>query len=119
MFAFVQGHIVCTEEGLPGEAFMESVKSLLPAIEGMLAGTLSRIQQGDYRGDEATIEAWSVGPREMIAWCKERGVPDGMARVQQELFERATKVGRGQADFAYVYELMRPAPVAGAAPRDM
>lgn len=109
MFGFLEGYIVCKEEGLPPEAFMESVKSMLPTIEGMLGGISTRIQSAEYTGNEATIEAWSVGPRELMAWCKEHGMGHGIARAQHDLFEQATKAGRAQDDFAYFYEIMRKA----------
>jgi 3-hydroxyisobutyrate dehydrogenase-like beta-hydroxyacid dehydrogenase len=109
MFGFLEGYIVCKEEGLPPEAFMESVKSMLPTIEGMLGGISTRIQSAEYTGNEATIEAWSVGPRELMAWCKEHGMGHGIARAQHHLFEQATKAGRAQDDFAYFYEIMRKA----------
>lgn len=109
MFGFLEGYIVCKEEGLPPEAFMESVKSMLPTIEGMLGGISTRIQGEEYTGNEATIEAWSVGPRELMAWCKEHGMGHGIAGAQHHLFEQAMKAGRAQDDFAYFYEIMRKA----------
>jgi len=117
MFGFVGGYVICTQEGLPGKAFMDSVKSLLPATEGILAGIAATIESGRYAGDEATIDAWSVGPREFIEWCNERGIRHEIASAQQKLFDEAMKTGQGEADFAYLYEIMRKGaaePTAGA-----
>ncbi len=109
MFGFVSGFIVCKEEGIPPDAFMASIKSLVPATEQILAGTFDAIQRGRYAGDEATIEAWSVGPRELIEWCAERGIRHELASAQQQLFNEAMRSGHGQDDFAYFYQLMRAA----------
>jgi hypothetical protein len=86
---------------------VESVRSLLPAVEGILAGISDTIQSRGYAGYEATIDAWSVGPRELIEWCDERGMRHDVASAQQNLFDEAIKRGRGEADFAYLYEIMR------------
>lgn len=107
MFGFVSGHIVCEEEGISGKAFVESVRNLLPAVEGILAGVSDTIQSRGYAGYEATIDAWSVGPRELIEWCDERGIRHDVASAQQNLFDEAIKRGHGEADFAYLYEIMR------------
>src|SRR5688572_1636536 len=88
MFGFVQGYVVCKEEGLPPDAFAGSVKSLLPAMEEILRVISSNIERQEYAGDEATIEAWSVGPRELLAWCKDRGMSAGISRAQHQLFEQ-------------------------------
>ncbi len=115
MFGFVGGHVISTEEGIPGEAYMESVKGILPTLADMLAGIASSIQSGRYAGDEATIDAWTVGPREYIEWCQERSIRHEIAGAQQKLFDSALKNGKGEMDFAYFFEIMRKAaePAAG------
>ena len=107
MFGFVQGYIVCEAEGLPPEAFIGSIKGLLPVTGEILEGISARIQRRDYAGTEATLEAWSVGPKELIAWSKDRRMDRRIADAQIDLFEQAIKVGRGQADFAYFYEIFK------------
>jgi len=109
MFGFLAGYIVCEEEGLPAEAFVGSVRSLLPVIEEILAGISTRIQKKDYAGDEATVQAWSVGPKELLQWGKEHRLAQAMARAQHDLFEKAMKAGRDQDDFASLYEIMKKA----------
>jgi len=107
MFGFVQGYIVCEAEGLPPEAFIGSIKGLLPVTGEILEAISARIQRRDYAGTEATLEAWSVGPKELIAWSKDRRMDGRIADAQIDLFEQAIKVGRGQADFAYFYEIFK------------
>lgn len=47
MFGFVSGHIVCVEEGISGKAFVESVRNLLPAVEGFSRVFRIRFRAGD------------------------------------------------------------------------
>ena len=107
MFGFVQGYIVSEAEGIPPEAFIGSIKGLLPATGEILAGISTRIQKKDYAGSEATLEAWSIGPKELIEWSKGRRMDRRIADAQIGLFEQAIKAGQGQADFAYLYEIFR------------
>ncbi len=107
MFGFVQGYIVSEAEGLPPEAFLGSVKGLLPVIGPILEAICGRIQRKDYVGTEATLEAWSIGPKELIDWSKNRRMDRRIADAQMDLFQQAIKSGQGQADFAYLYEIFR------------
>lgn len=87
MFGFVQGYIVSEAEGLPAEAFTGSVKGLLPVMGEILEAISSRIQRKDYAGNEATLETWSIGPKELIDWSKDRRMDRRMADAQIGLFE--------------------------------
>lgn len=107
MFGFVQGYIVSEAEGIPPEAFIGSIKGLLPATEAILEAISTRIQKKDYAGSEATLEAWSIGTKELIEWSKGRRMDRRIADAQIGLFEQAIKAGQGQADFACLYEIFR------------
>ena len=107
MFGFVQGYIVSEAEGIPPEAFIGSIKGWLPATGMILEAISTRIQKKDYAGTEATLEAWSIGPKELIEWSKGRRMDRRIADAQISLFELAIKAGQGQADFAYLYEIFR------------
>jgi len=56
---------------------------------------------------QASLEAWSVGPKMLISWGRDHGVDHGIAAAQLSLFDKAIKAGKGQADFAYLYEVLR------------
>ncbi len=107
MFGFVQGYIVSEAEGLPPEAFVGSVKGLLPIMGPILEAISARIQTKNYVGNEASLEAWSIGPKELIDWSKDRRMDRRIADAQMGLFEQAFKAGQRQADFAYFYEIFR------------
>jgi 3-hydroxyisobutyrate dehydrogenase-like beta-hydroxyacid dehydrogenase len=107
MFGFVQGYIVSEAEGLPPEVFIGSIKGLLPVTGEILEAISARIQRKNYAGSEATLEAWSVGPKELIEWSKDCRMDRRIADAQIGLFEQAIKVGQGQADFAYLYEIFK------------
>lgn len=72
MFGFLQGYIVCESESLPTEVFIGAVKGLLPTLAGVLDQLFARLQKKDYAGNEATIEAWSAAPRELLEWSKNK-----------------------------------------------
>ena len=113
MFGFVGGYVVCEKEGITAEAYMNSVKDLLPVTADILAGLSVNLEKKQYAGDEATIGVWSACPRELIAWCKARGFRHDVASAQLSLFDAAIKSGHGDADFGYVYEIMTKAAGKG------
>ena len=107
MFGFLYGYIVCEAEKLSVGKYMQFVKSLLPVVEMTLNDMCGKLQQKDYSGDQASLEAWSVAPKELVEWCREHGVDHSMITPQLLLFERAIKAGKGQSDFAYFYEVLK------------
>ena len=107
MFGFVQGYIVCEAEGLSAEGFLQSIRGLMPVVDGILADIHERVQKKVYSGTQASLESWSVGPKELVGWCKGRGVDHSIADAYIGLFDKAIKAGEGQADFAYLYEVLR------------
>jgi 3-hydroxyisobutyrate dehydrogenase-like beta-hydroxyacid dehydrogenase len=109
MFGFLYGYVVCEAENVPAETYMQFVNSLTPVVEMSLNDMCRKLQQKDYSGDQASLEAYSAGPRELISWCRDHGVDHSIADAQLSLFEKAIKAGKGQADFAYLYEILRKA----------
>jgi 3-hydroxyisobutyrate dehydrogenase-like beta-hydroxyacid dehydrogenase len=107
MVGFLLGYIVYEAENLPVGGYLQFVKSLMPAMEGALADLCDKIRVKDYANTQASLETWSVAPRELIGWCKEHGVDHSFADSQLQLIEKAVKAGKGQADFAYLYEVLK------------
>ena len=107
MFGFLYGYIVCEAEKLSVGKYMQFVKSLLPVVEISLNDMCGKLQQKDYSGDQASLEAWSVAPKELVDWCREHRVDHSMITPQLVLFERAIKAGKGQSDFSYFYEVLK------------
>jgi 3-hydroxyisobutyrate dehydrogenase-like beta-hydroxyacid dehydrogenase len=106
MFGFLQGYIVCEAENISVETYMQFVKRVAPGLKGVFH-IYGRLQEKDYVGDQASLEAWSVGPKALISWCRDHGGDHSIADAQLSLFEKAIKAGKGQADFAYLYEVLR------------
>ena len=46
-------------------------------------------------------------PRELIKWCRKHGVDHGFADPQLSLIDKAIEAGKGHADFAYLFEIMK------------
>ncbi len=107
MMGFLQGYIVCEAENMPVERYMQLVKGLMPVLESSVADLYARVGARDYGNTQAALETWSVGPREVIAWCKKHGVDHSIADPQLSLIGKAVKAGKGQADFAYLYEVLK------------
>ena len=106
-FGFLQGFIVCEKENLPVEGYMQFIKSLLPVLEMILSGLLGTIRAKDYDNTQASLEVYAACPRELIKWCRKHGADHSFADPQLLLMEKAVKAGRGQSDFAYLYEVLR------------
>ena len=48
-----------------------------------------------------------VRPREVIGWCKAHLVDHSIVDPQLLLIEKAVAAGNGQADFAYLYAVLK------------
>ena len=107
MLGFLHGYIVYEAENLPVDGYLQVVKKLMPAIEAALADLCEKIQGKDYGNTQAALETWAVAPRELIGWCEKHRVNHSFADPQLRLIERAVKAGKGQWDFAYLYEVLK------------
>ena len=111
---FLHGYIVYEAENLPVAGYLQVVKTLMPAMEAALADLCEKIKTKDYgntqaslENTQASLETWAVAPRELIAWCEKHRVNHTFADPQLRLIERAAKAGKGQSDFAYLYEVLK------------
>ena len=104
---FIQGYIVYEAENLPVAGYLQVIKTLMPAIEPALADLCQKIQSRDYGNTQASLETWTVAPRELIGWCEKHGVNHTFADPQLRLIERAVKAGKGKLDLAYLYEVLK------------
>jgi 3-hydroxyisobutyrate dehydrogenase-like beta-hydroxyacid dehydrogenase len=107
MLGFLQGYIVCEAENVSPEMYVQFVKNSMPALERAIARVCRKLQEKDYVGDQASLEAWSAGPRMLISWGRDHGVDHSMADAYLGLMDRAINAGKGQADFAYLYEVLK------------
>lgn len=107
MFSLLQGYAVYEAENLPVEGFMPFIKSLMPALEAALSGLIATIRAKDYDNTQATLDVWAACPRELKKWCIDHRVDHSLVDPQLSLMDEATKGGKGHADFAYLYELLK------------
>jgi 3-hydroxyisobutyrate dehydrogenase-like beta-hydroxyacid dehydrogenase len=107
MLGFLHGYIVYEAENLPMAGYLQLIKKFMPAIEAALADLCHKIQSKNYGNAQASLETWEVAPRELIAWCEKHRVNHTLADSQLRLIERAVKAGKGQCDFAYLYEVLK------------
>jgi 3-hydroxyisobutyrate dehydrogenase-like beta-hydroxyacid dehydrogenase len=106
MFGFLQGYIICEAENIPVETYMQIVKRVGASLKGV-ARMFAKLQQKDYHGDQASLEAWSIGPKMLIDWSRKHGVDHSIADAQLSLMNKAIEAGKSQADFAYLYEVLK------------
>jgi 3-hydroxyisobutyrate dehydrogenase-like beta-hydroxyacid dehydrogenase len=109
MFSLLQGYAVYEAENLPVEGFMPFIKSLMPALEAALSGLTTTIRAKDYDNTQATLDVWAACPRELRKWCGDHRVDHSLVDPQISLMDEAIKDGKGHADFAYLYELLKKA----------
>jgi 3-hydroxyisobutyrate dehydrogenase-like beta-hydroxyacid dehydrogenase len=107
MFGFLHGYILCEMENLPPEVIMQSIKGLMPVVEEMISEIFRRLQDKDYSGDQASLESWSKSPKNLRGWCQDRKVDHSIADAHFGLIDEAINAGQGQADFAYLYEVLK------------
>jgi len=107
LLGFFQGYIICKEENLPVESYLQFVKKVLPRMETIITRVHGKLQSKDYVGDQSSLEAWSAGPKLLTSWCRDHGVDHSIADAQLRLFEKAIKAGNGEADVAYLCEVLK------------
>jgi len=104
---FLQGYIVYEAENLPVEGYMLFIKSVMPVLEMGLSRYVGTIRAKDYDNAQAALDAWAPCPRELIKWCRNHGVDHSFVDPQLLLIEKAIRAGMGQADFAYLHEVLK------------
>lgn len=107
MLGFLQGSVVWEGENLPAGGFQQSIQGLMPVLMETFADMSQRLQKKDYSGDQATLEAYSVLPRELLSWCQDRRTDHTLAEAFHGLMDRAIQAGHGQEDFSYLYEVLK------------
>jgi len=109
MLGFLQGQVVWDAENLAAGGFLETIKGMMPAMEAIFADMSRRISSKDYSGDQASLEAYFVVTKLFVNWCQDRGSDHSIPDAYVNLMERAIKAGKGQADFACLFEILSDA----------
>lgn len=106
MLGFIQGYVVWEGENLPVGGYLQTVTNLMPLVEAIFAEISRRVQTKDYRGDQASLEAYSVVTEHLVSWLRDRQLDQGIPTSHLALMERAIQAGKGQADFACLFEVL-------------
>jgi hypothetical protein len=85
----------------------KSMWSLETALEMVLVGLYKTIQEKDYDNTQAALDAYAPCPKALINWCRNHRVDHSFVDPQLSLMDKAIKAGKGQADFAYLYEVLK------------
>lgn len=76
-------------------------------VDMLFARLHDTIQSKNYDETQASLDVWAPCPRELIKWSKKHGVDHSFVDPQLSLMEKAIKSGKGDADFAYLYEVLK------------
>ncbi|HEX8816689.1 MAG TPA: NAD(P)-binding domain-containing protein [Terriglobales bacterium] len=107
MLGFLQGYVVYEAEGLAAGGYMPFIKGLMPVLEMILTTLHGKTQTKDYDDTQASLNVWMPCPRELIKWCEKHGADHSFADPQLALMDKAIKSGKGEADFSYLYEVIK------------
>ena len=110
MFAALQGAAICRAEDYPLDTYLESVKPLLPLVNGWVMDCIERIRDGRLAGDattDATLETHSASLRHLIDLCREASVHHDVPEAYDRLFQAALADGHGKDDFAVLSRYLR------------
>ena len=106
MLGFLQGQVIWQGENLPMGRFLETIKGMMPTMESIFTDMSRRISSKNYRGDQASLEAYSVVTKKLVSWCQDRGSDHTIPDAYVNLMERAIQGGKSQADFACLFEVL-------------
>jgi 3-hydroxyisobutyrate dehydrogenase-like beta-hydroxyacid dehydrogenase len=106
MLGFLQGQVVWESENLPTGGFLQTIKGMMPTMESVFTDMSRRVSSKNYRGDQASLEAYSVVTKQLISWCQDRGSDHTIPDAYVNLMERAMQAGKSQADFACLFEIL-------------
>lgn len=107
LFGFLQGYVACEAEDVPVATYVQFVKNSLQALSQIIARIYGKLQANEYWGDQSSLEAWAIAPKEVIAWCGDHGVDHSIADAQLLIFEKAIRAGKGQSDIAFLCDVLR------------
>jgi len=106
MLGFLQGQVVWDGENLPAAGFLETIKGMMPTMESVFTDISRRVSSKDYRGDQASLEAYSVVTKQLVRWCQDRGSDHTIPDAYVNLMQRAINAGKAQSDFACLFEIL-------------
>ena len=107
MFGFLQGYMVYEAENLSPGGYMQFIKGLMPVMEIALNGLHANLRSKEYHNTQASLDVWAPCPRELMKWCGVHGVDYSFVSPQLRLMENAIEAGKGGADFAYLYKILK------------
>ncbi|MET9292566.1 NAD(P)-binding domain-containing protein [Streptomyces sp. NPDC003077] len=110
---WLHGAAVVTAEGAEAVAFTELANRWLLAVSGFMTRYAAQVDEGEYPGDDATVDIQIATIDHLIHAAEARGVDNALPRLLKDIMERAADAGHAQDSYASVIEVLRK-PGAGA-----
>jgi 3-hydroxyisobutyrate dehydrogenase-like beta-hydroxyacid dehydrogenase len=107
MLGLLQGYVVYESENLPPDGYLPFIKGLMPVLEMIFTSLHGTLRSRTYHDTQASLNVWAPCPRELIKWCEKHSVDHSFVDPQLALMEKAIRAGKGEADFSYLYELLK------------
>lgn len=107
LFGALQGVAISRAEGLPLEAYLAHLKTVLPVSDALAPEVVDRALRSDYEQTQATLDTHHAALQHALAICREhdldRTIPDAFDR----LMRRGRDRGFGQLDFTALLQVLR------------
>lgn len=107
LFGVLQGAAVAQAEEFPLEAYMSSLKAFTPVVDELAIDGVKRIREGNFVGDQVTVETCRASVLHLIEVCKEHKIHHAVPDAFDQLFRAAVEAGHGQDDFSVLSTFMR------------
>ena len=107
LFGVLQGASVAQAEEFPLEAYMSALGAFTPVVDELAIDVVKRIREGNFVGDQVTVETCRTSVLHLIEVCKEHGIHRAVPDAFDQIFRAAVEAGHGQDDFAVLDKFMR------------
>jgi 3-hydroxyisobutyrate dehydrogenase-like beta-hydroxyacid dehydrogenase len=108
MQGFIQGAALAHAAGFSIEAYTRVMTARLPVFPERLERLGSLIADGNYEGDQASLEVWADTFGKSLSLCRALGVDDTLPKALMENFEKAIDSGYGKKEISALFEILLP-----------
>jgi 3-hydroxyisobutyrate dehydrogenase-like beta-hydroxyacid dehydrogenase len=110
---FFESAALAARRGVPPAEFAAALPAMAALLLDHIADAARRMEAGDYRGDQATVDVHLVGSRRRQGAFRERGLQSLMTDAFVAYCGQAHDAGEGGEDIAALMKRIAAPPAAG------
>jgi 3-hydroxyisobutyrate dehydrogenase-like beta-hydroxyacid dehydrogenase len=105
---FLEAAALAKARGVPSRDFAAALPGITALLLDHVEDAARRIEEGDYGGDQATVDIHVAGSERRLAAFADHGVQSRMTAAFAEYCRQAAEAGDGGEDIAAVFKRLAP-----------